>query len=606
MVNIKNPLFSVLSVCLALNMTSCGVDLNKLVEQQKLEVEPSPLELHGDSIGFRMSAIVPLKQIKKGYTYKLGVAYKPTNSEPIDLGSIQILGGDNKFAGLTSDPRIGQNFSFAYEDALASGDVVLTPSIQKTGREAKLWEGGTLEVAKGVITTSRLVRPTYFVNFIPSQYKSIEEYERRYTEFRFKQGSSELSRREKRSDNGQGLTNYIVEKNPTRTINITGMHSPEGSEQINSELAQERPQAMQEFIKKTAEKYDYKDQAEGINFVNKPVVQDWTEFKQALNGYEGVSEDQKNEIFAVIDGAGDFVSKELKLQTLRSYRKVFNDIYPGLRTARAEILRIKDKKPDAELVAIAQKIVRGEAKTDTLTINELNYAGDLTPSLEEKEAIYKMSIDQDDRFYAYNNLGATYLAMAKKASAEPERNALIDKAIAQLELSVKKQENPEAYVNLAGANLMKGNLEGALEAASKVSATGTSVLTQNVNAIKGYVDITKGNYDNAIATLSAAGNDPVVLYNKGLAYLLKASKDLGKDGYEKAKVAFDEAVAADQNNAYAHYGSAILAARMSDANKLGSSLKKAAELSANLKARAVTDLEFAKYFDNEAFTAALK
>ena len=58
------------------------------------------------------------------------------------------------------------------------------------------------------------------------------------------------------------------------------------------------------------DKYDYAGMADSINFVLKPIVDDWSQFKSALSSYEGVSEDQKSEILNIINGPGMFEDKE--------------------------------------------------------------------------------------------------------------------------------------------------------------------------------------------------------------------------------------------------------------------------------------------------------
>jgi hypothetical protein len=83
-----------------------------------------------------------------------------------------------------------------------------------------------------------------------------------------------------------------------------------------------------------------------------------------------------------------------------------------LRYAKTEILKVMDKKTDAEIAVLAKMIVDGRAPADTLIYGEMAYAAHLTPSLSEKEAIYKVATKQYPHFASHNNLGAVYLAMA--------------------------------------------------------------------------------------------------------------------------------------------------------------------------------------------------
>ena len=57
-------------------MASCSLkQMTKMAEEQELKVNPSPLELHGDSIIFDMSATLPVKMLKKNKVYTLKTWY---------------------------------------------------------------------------------------------------------------------------------------------------------------------------------------------------------------------------------------------------------------------------------------------------------------------------------------------------------------------------------------------------------------------------------------------------------------------------------------------------------------------------------------------------
>ena len=104
-------------------------------------------------------------------------------------------------------------------------------------------------------------------------------------DFIFEQGKSVLRKSETASDKGKQLDAFIAAKNITRTVTITGTHSPEGVERINSKLAQERADAIEKFYRAEMKKYDYQNMADEIKFILKPVVDDWTGFKNALASY---------------------------------------------------------------------------------------------------------------------------------------------------------------------------------------------------------------------------------------------------------------------------------------------------------------------------------
>ena len=59
-------------------------------------------------------------------------------------------------------------------------------------------------------------------------------------------------------------------------------------------------------------KYDYKGKADSINFILKPVIQDWNEFKNVLSSYEGITSEEKAEYLNIINAGGSFEDKKNK------------------------------------------------------------------------------------------------------------------------------------------------------------------------------------------------------------------------------------------------------------------------------------------------------
>ena len=144
-----------------------------------------------------------------------------------------------------------------------------------------------MEIAKGLITTSKLVVPAYYGAYVSYDYKDEtvdgwtpdEELEPTNVNFYFLQGSSVLRSSEKKSERGQFFQAFIAEKNVTRTVSITGTHSPEGSERINSNLSKNRAEIIEEYYRQMMDRYDYMGAADEIKFVLKPVIEDWTAFQ---------------------------------------------------------------------------------------------------------------------------------------------------------------------------------------------------------------------------------------------------------------------------------------------------------------------------------------
>jgi outer membrane protein OmpA-like peptidoglycan-associated protein len=578
-----------------LTMAGCTLpQMIKKAKEQQLTVTPNPLEVHKDTVAFDMAANLPVKMLKKGTSYTVNPFYKYSEQE-LALAPV-VLNGDDYPNAKTEEPKITKSFSFPYQPAMKTG-VVEIEGVAAKGTKSKT--SPRLQVATGIITTSKLVKPVYFAAFAAHTYNNAEEVVPVVIpDFNFEQGRSVLRPSETKAEKGKQLDAFIASKNVTRTVTITGTHSPEGAERINKKLSEERAAAIKKYYYAQMKKYDYKGKADSISFILKPVVEDWSGFKNALATYEGISSEEKSAYLNVLNGGGSFEEQEKQLKKLASYKKVFKEVYPGLRAAKTEILTIKDKKTDAEIAVLAKQITQNAVKADTLSFDELMYAATLTPSIDEKAAIYEAATKKGAQWAAHNNLGAAYIAQAIE---NPSRAAeLAEKAKAQLDIAAKLNASGEVHANLASVNMMMGNAYAAYNHATM--ALGKSLSTDNsrgVNGIKGATEIVKAQYAEAVRSESSATDNADNLFNKGLAQIL--NKD-----YQNAVTSFGEATSKNGNLAIAHYGAAVAHARLGNADNLVASLSAAVRIDPSLKEAALSDLEFAKFNANEAFRNALK
>jgi tetratricopeptide (TPR) repeat protein len=578
----------------ALTFTGCTLpSMIKMAKEQDMTVTPNPLEVHKDTVAYEMAANLPVKMLKKGTVYSVNSFYKYGDNE-LAMDPIDFKAEDFPNSGV-EQPKITKSFSFPYQPAYKTGTLEVE-GVAKKGAKSKTTP--RLAVATGVITTSKLVQNAYFAAYANHGYNNQEEVVPLVIpDFIFEQGRSVLRTSEIRSDKGKKLDAFIAEKNITRTVTITGTHSPEGAERINTRLANERAAAIEKYYRAQMKKYDYKGMADSINFIQKPIVDDWTEFKTALSSYEGISSDEKSAYLNIINASGSFVDQQKQLERLPTYKKVFKDIYPALRTAKTEILTIKDKKSEAEISVLAKQVTQNQVSADTLSFEEMMYAASMTPSLEEKEAIYTAATKKGTNWNAHNNLGAVYIAMA---IADPGKMSdMTSQAAAQLDIAAKIKEAPEVHANLASVALMQGNPYKAGSHATKALNGANNDVTRGVNGVKGASEIYTANYDAAVRSESSAADNAVNSFNKGLAQLL--TKD-----YANAATSFNDATSKDSNYAIAFYGAAIAAARTDNADAVVSNLTSAVKIDPSLKDMALTDLEFAKWSTTDSFRNALK
>lgn len=582
-------------ICGALTLSGCTLPkMVKMSKEQQLTVTPNPLEVHKDTVAFDMAANLPVKMLKKGTVYTVNTFYKYGSSE-VALEPLAFKAEDYPNAK-TEQPKATKSFFFPYKPEQKTGTLEVE-GVASKGEKTKA--SPRMPVATGIITTSKLVKPVYFAAYADHGYNNQEELVPVIIpDFIFEQGRSVLRTSEIRSVKGKELDAFIAAKNATRTVTVTGTHSPEGAERINAKLSPDRAAAIETFYRKQMKKYDYKGKADSINFILKPVIRDWNEFKNMLSSYEGISSEEKAEYLNIINAGGDFEEQETQMKRLKTYRKVFRDVYPKLRTAKTEILVVKDKKTDAEMSVLSKQVTQGQVSADTLSFEEMMYSATLTPSLEEKAAIYEAATKKGSNWNAHNNLGAVYIAQALENPSNAA--ALADKAQAQLEIAVKLNEAPEVHANLASVNMIKGNAYAAYNHASKALSSGLQGdNAAGVNGVKGAAEIVKAQYAAAVTSESAATDNADNLFNKGLAQVL--NKD-----YQNGLTSFNEAIAKDGNHALAHYGAAVASARLGNADAVVSHLSNAVKADPSLKEAALSDLEFAKFATTESFRNALK
>lgn len=586
-------LFYAIALFGVLSLSGCALNqMVKMAEDQNLTVTPNPLEVHADTVSFEMSANLPAKMLKKGKVYSINTFYKYGDNE-IALEPIQFKADDYPDAA-SQQPKQTKEYAFAYSPAMSNG-MLQVQGVASDPKNGKSKETARMDVAPGVITTSKMVEPVYFAAYADHGYNNQEELVPTRVNFYFDQGSPVLKYSERRSDRGDKLSAYIADKNATKTVTITGTHSPEGAERINARLAKERAEAIEQFYKREMKKYDYKGMADSVKFITKDVVEDWSVFKDSLATYEGISSEEKSAYLEIINGPGTYEQKEDALHKLPTYNKVFKELYPKLRVAKTEILTVKEKKTDAEISVLAKQIAEGTAPADTLSEEELLYAATLTPSLQEKEAIYKAAT-KNTSWVAHNNLGAVYVELAK----EGDKDKYMEMAVTQFEIALNKEETAEVHANMATVELMRGNAWKAYSHIQKANAMSPgNELSQGINGVKGSAEIMMAKYDDAVKSTSNAENTAENLFNKGLAQVL--NKD-----YQNALTSFKEAAEKDSEMAKAHYGAAIANAHLGKETDVYSSLEKAVQVNPELKQKALEDLEFATYVTNEQFRNTLK
>ena len=208
------------------------------------------------------------------------------------------------------------------------------------------------------------------------------------------------------------------------------------------------------------------------------------------------------------------------------------------------------------------------------------FSATLTPSLEEKAAIYKAAADKSGMWQAHNNLGAVHIEMALAGD-----KSKLDGAATQLEIAANKNKlSATVQSNLAAVKTLQMNYGEATAILNEVSGASNEVAGK-VSAMKAAIEVRNAQYDKAKSDFASAKMNDAAKIDKGLAHLLTGE-------YNQADAAFGQV-----DSAAAAYLLAVSAARQSNAAGVMSNLKKAVDAEPSYKDMALNDLEFTKYAD---------
>ena len=594
-------------VILSLVIIGCN-PLKKMIElskDQQINVNPNPMTMKGGSVTFDVESTLPKGMLPKGTSYTLNFAYDGN-----DAGSIEFKASDypNSVSSVSKSPKtLSIPYNKSMNDNPSKLTVVGNAKIIVSGKNLNTESS---DVADGVNSTQRWNQASRIAHpkTVPG-YTDAEETEATNVSFYFNQGSSYLKSSEKKSDRGEKFSAFLAEKNVTKNVDIIGAHSPEGSTKINEALAGKRGGTIEKYYREQMDKYDYKDEAGNIAFNIKPVVEDWSSLRDALNSTDAISASDKSSISSIINGGGSFVDKEKALSKLSSYKTLMKDVYPDLRTAITEVITVINKKPNNEILAIAQNIINGSASGDALTHDELLFAAGLTPDLKEKAAIYQAAVKWGGSWKAHSDFGSVQIQLAKEEESGSEAQLkLLEAAETQLNISINKEENAEAYLNLAAACAVKYEWEAANEYLAKAANLNDERTKNALYVSQGTIAITDGDHEKAIVAFDKVGGTGGYkawsLWRKSIANLVLGNASDAKSSMDSLGKLF-------KNNewdlpANYYYVLAICAARDGNSSAITKNLNTAFSMDykIDLKNKAVNDLEFKDYAS--AVQAALK
>lgn len=553
----------------AVFLASCG-GLNKMKKNAamiKYSVTPEVLEMHADSVEINITGSYPAKFFNKKAIVEAIPVLKYENGEK--AFKAQMLQGEAAEANHTVISFVeGGTFTYKsvipYTDDMKISDLEIRAKAM-VGTKEVIFDA--VKIADGVIATPGLVmadaRPIIGADKFQRIIRDIQE-----ADIHFAIQQANLRGAELRQEDVKALRKYIKvaqadERKELKGVDISAYASPDGPQDLNTRLSEQRAVTATKFLGKELRKVKG---AKEEGFVKSTTThEDWAGFKE-LMGKSDIQD--KDLILRVLEMYSDLDRREVEIKNIAAaYLELADDILPKLRRSKMMVNVDVIGYSDEELNTIF------DAKADSLNVDELLYTATLSNDLDRQMKVYQACADiYKEDWRGINNVGLTYIKMNKLSDAKQafeNANKLND-------------GNTVVQNNLGVVALMENDIVAAEE--YFVAAAGAG---REVNYNQGIVQVKKGDYQAAV---DAFGSD--CSFNAALAKLLNGDNDAAVKTVDCAD---------NKDEAMMYYLKAIAGARAADTDLMFNNLRAAVSKDASMAAKAKKDMEFGKYFENETF-----
>ena len=559
----KNLFLSLIAAVAVL--ASCN---KTLPQPEQITVNPNPLEMVGNKVNAEITGTFPAKKFVKRGVLVITPVLK-FNGQEVLGEPVTYVGEKAKENGKTVNYKLGgtysQSCSFDYVPAMRKSELYLRFEAKIKNKVIAIPD---LKIADGVLATSELAQAKdNKTATTPDKFQRIIQ-EVTEADIKFLIQQANLRSSETRSEDVKNLQAAIKEANDNekKAINkleVSGYASPDGAQDLNESLAQNRQKVAQKFLNKTLKKNKITtDVASTIT------AEDWEGFQAAM---EQSNMQDKELVLRVLSMYTDPEEREAQIKNLSAvYGTIAEEILPALRRSKLILTTDLIGKSDEEIATLAKN------DPTQLNVEELLYAATLTTNKDEKIAIYNKVAEQYNDYRAWNSMGQIYFENGQIASA---RNCY-NKALAI------EPNNANVNYNAALAAMADNDLAKAEVYFGKAAGADA-----NLSAAMGTMYTMKGDYAAAKKAYgSSATNNAAVQqildedYTAALQTLNKVQKP----------------------NATTAYLKAVVAARTNDKANVYSNLKSAIVLDPAMKTRVKTDIEFSKFAEDAEFMAIVK
>ena len=559
-----------ISVSLLISLNSCD-----LVKDFTYTVNPDPLEMHGDSLRFNVIVNIPEKGIQKKIRAEISPKIGNTS-----IGTWIVQGekvtGNGKTVLFKPGGTVNFEMVIPYSNDMEAADFKITGKVFK-GLKEKM----TLpekKIADATIITPYLVKKEFKMIYEEDAIiRSVDKT--KSAVINFDRGQSIVKASELKDLDLNDLlvwisTSQLNPKIKINSIDLVGYASPDGVEDKNSNLSNERTKSARASLISLMKKAKIAIYTDTSYYMLQGKGEDFDGFKEQLSLTSSISEADKNLFIRILEMTKDPVQRETEMINLgKSYTELEKDVFPKIRRANIIVNYTENGLTDDEIMQASIN------NPSVLGVEELLFAAkNLTQDLNEKARIYQLAASNFDSDYrTHNNLGALSFSQNKIADAKKS-----------LEKSNSLKENIAAKNNLAGVVLIQDNRTQAIKLMAQtksVNAKNSSIVAYN-NAI---LNIMSGNYSKAENNLKDDS------FNKALALTLQGKLP------QATKVLSAVAITSESL-----YLKAIISARSGESvDAVVTNLKQAFAKDSNLKTKASKDREFLKFMNDAIFTAAL-
>ena len=548
-------------------VTSCD-----LLKDLEYKVTPNPLEMHGDSVRVKVDVTFPEKGIKKKAKAEITPMLGSTA-----LKTITVLGEKATGNGTTVMYKPGGKVVYEdmvpYKADMETADLMVTGKVYKGDKE-KEGQFTDTKIADATIITPFLVNKDFRVIYEKDAFRRVIEYTT-MAQINYEKGKSNVRPAEMKDKDVVELQNWLAaaQTNPKiaiKTISVVGYASPEGEEDKNNTLSNDRSEAGKKASMEIAMKAkNDKAQTEIYNLSGRG--EDYVGFKRELETSE-MNADERNLVIRVLEMHQDPSTRETEMRNMgKTFTYLDKNIFPKLR--RSEIIVTYDLTgySDEELKAIAA------STPDSLNLEELLFTATLIDDLNEKLRIYQVAaknFPEDHR--THNNVGAVLYQQNK-----------MNEAKAAFEKSNSVKDNAIAKNNLAAIAGTSGDRAKAKQLLGQAKGAGSEVSYN-----WGILNIQDGKYADAVGNFGSEAS-----FNKALAQLLNGSAGDAIKTVDASK---------DKESAQGYYLKAVASARENKVDAVLSNLKNSFGKDGAWKSKAAKDREFLKFAENAAFSGIVK